>query len=153
VVLFQFAPWLVFRPSSLDLIAACTERLPGNRIAVELRNKSWSSEKHLGETIAFEREHGLVHVVVDEPQGFPTSVPSVWEAISPDLAIVRLHGRNLRPGPRRADENQPRTTPLTSMIVSCFCSARADKKTKVQTVVIRALPQAAGQLRPAVLLT
>jgi uncharacterized protein YecE (DUF72 family) len=94
VLLFQFAPWFVFRPSSLELIAACVERLPGDRIAVEFRNKSWFAEKHLAETIAFEREHGLIHVVVDEPQGFPSSVPAVWEATSRDLAIVRLHGRN-----------------------------------------------------------
>jgi uncharacterized protein YecE (DUF72 family) len=94
VVLFQFAPWFIFRPSSLELIAACAERLPGDRIAVEFRNKSWFAEKHLAETIAFEREHGLIHVVVDEPQGFPSSVPAVWEATSPDLAIARLHGRN-----------------------------------------------------------
>jgi uncharacterized protein YecE (DUF72 family) len=94
VVLFQFAPWFVFRPSSLDLIAACAARLPGDRIAVEFRNKSWFAENHLNETIAFEREHGLVHVVVDEPQGFPSSVPAAWEVTSPDLSIVRLHGRN-----------------------------------------------------------
>jgi uncharacterized protein YecE (DUF72 family) len=94
VVLFQFAPWFVFRPSSLELIAECVEWLPGDRIAVEFRNKSWFAEKHLAETIAFEREHGLIHVVVDEPQGFPSSVPAVWEATSPDLAIMRLHGRN-----------------------------------------------------------
>lgn len=94
VVLFQFAPWFVYRPSSLDLITACAERLPGDRIAVELRNQSWLGEKHLKETIAFEREHGLIHVVVDEPQGFTSSVPAVWELTSPDLAVVRLHGRN-----------------------------------------------------------
>jgi uncharacterized protein YecE (DUF72 family) len=94
VVLFQFAPWFVFRASSLELIAACAERLPGDRIAVEFRNKSWFAEKHLAETIAFERGHDLVHVVVDEPQGFPSSVPAVWEATSQALAIVRLHGRN-----------------------------------------------------------
>jgi len=94
VVLFQFAPWFVYRPWSLELISACAERLPGHRIAVEFRNKSWFGEKHLVETVAFERAHGLIHVVVDEPQGFPSSVPVVWEATSPDLAIVRLHGRN-----------------------------------------------------------
>ena len=44
VVLFQFAPWFVYRPSSLELISTCVERLPGDRIAVELRNKSWFAE-------------------------------------------------------------------------------------------------------------
>jgi uncharacterized protein YecE (DUF72 family) len=32
--------------------------------------------------------------IVDGPQGFPSSVPAVWEVTSPQLAIVRMHGRN-----------------------------------------------------------
>ena len=28
------------------------------------------------------------------PQGFANSVPAVWEATNPKLAIFRLHGRN-----------------------------------------------------------
>ncbi len=94
VVLFQFAPWFVFRPSSLDLIAACAEQLSGYRIAVEFRNTSWFADKHLVQTLEFEKANGLVHVVADEPQGFPSSVPAVWETTSPDLSIVRFHGRN-----------------------------------------------------------
>ena len=46
-------------------------------------------------TLAFERERGLANVVVDGPQGFGTSVPAVWEVTSPELAIVRMHGRNV----------------------------------------------------------
>jgi len=48
----------------------------------------------LPEAIAFEPAFGLVHVAVDEPQGFASSVPAVWEATCPRLAIVRLHGDN-----------------------------------------------------------
>ncbi len=95
VVLFQFAPWLVFRRASLELIASFAARLPDDRIAVELRNRSWLADRHLADTLAFEREHGLVHVVVDEPQGFASCVPAVWEATSAQLAVVRLHGRNV----------------------------------------------------------
>jgi uncharacterized protein YecE (DUF72 family) len=32
--------------------------------------------------------------VVDGPQGFSNSVPPVWEATHPTLALLRLHGRN-----------------------------------------------------------
>jgi uncharacterized protein YecE (DUF72 family) len=35
-----------------------------------------------------------VNVIVDGPQGFGSSVPAVWEITSPELAIVRMHGRN-----------------------------------------------------------
>jgi uncharacterized protein YecE (DUF72 family) len=32
--------------------------------------------------------------VVDSPQGFANCVPCVWDVTNPQLAIVRLHGRN-----------------------------------------------------------
>lgn len=63
-------------------------------MAVEFRNGSWWTDRNRESTLAFERERGIVNVVVDGPQGFGTSVPAVWEITSPDLAIVRLHGRN-----------------------------------------------------------
>ena len=63
-------------------------------MAVEFRNSSWWTEKTRDSTLAFEREHRVVNVVVDGPQGFGSSVPSVWEVTSPELAIVRMHGRN-----------------------------------------------------------
>jgi uncharacterized protein YecE (DUF72 family) len=45
-------------------------------------------------TLDFERHRGLVNVVVDAPADLPNTIPSVWELTHPDLAIVRLHGRN-----------------------------------------------------------
>jgi uncharacterized protein YecE (DUF72 family) len=93
-VLLQFAPWFVFGRERLAHIAHCARMLEGLPLAVELRNKSWFGEKTRSRTLAFEREHALAHVVVDEPQGFPSSVPPVWEATTPELALVRLHGRN-----------------------------------------------------------
>jgi uncharacterized protein YecE (DUF72 family) len=66
------------------------------RMAVEFRNASWWNDRNRDSTLAFEREHSLVNVVVDGPQGFPSSVPAVWEATAPDLAIVRRHGRNAK---------------------------------------------------------
>lgn len=93
-VLFQFAPWFVYGEESLAYLATLRGRLPDDCIAVEFRNSSWLNARHEAETLDFERAHGLVHVVVDEPQGFTASVPSVWSSTSPNLAVVRLHGRN-----------------------------------------------------------
>ena len=93
-VLLQFAPWFVFGRERFEHILHCAEMLRGFPLAVEFRNKSWFGEKTRERTLAFERDHGLAHVVVDEPQGFPSSVPQVWEATSAELALVRLHGRN-----------------------------------------------------------
>ena len=33
-------------------------------------------------------------MVVDEPQGFPSSVPPVLATTNPDLAMARFHGQN-----------------------------------------------------------
>jgi len=94
VVLFQFPPWFVYRRSNFEHIAVCAQLMEGFRIAVEFRHRSWFEDKHCEETLEFERSRGLTHVVVDEPQGFANSIPSIWEITSSEIAVVRLHGRN-----------------------------------------------------------
>lgn len=93
-ILFQFPPWFVKRRTSIDHILLCAEMLEGFPLAVEFRNNTWFNQKHAASTLEFEREHGLVHVVVDEPQGTAFSIPAIWAVTSPKLAMVRLHGRN-----------------------------------------------------------
>jgi uncharacterized protein YecE (DUF72 family) len=93
-VVFQFPPWVMSRRSNLEHVLECARRLPGDAIAVEFRNKTWFDPDHAERTLAFEREHGLANVIVDEPQGFTSSIPAVWEVTTPSLAVVRLHGRN-----------------------------------------------------------
>jgi uncharacterized protein YecE (DUF72 family) len=94
VVLLQLAPWFVRRPESFEHLRACARQLSDYRVAVEMRNKSWFSPRGTPETLALERELGVAHVVADEPQGFASSVPAVWAVTCPDIAVVRLHGRN-----------------------------------------------------------
>ena len=93
-VLLQFATWFVFGRESLGHIVHCAQMLDPFPIALEFRNKSWFGEKTRDKVIAFESQHKFAHVVVDEPQGFASSIPRVWEVTCPELAIVRLHGRN-----------------------------------------------------------
>ena len=45
-------------------------------------------------TLDLLRDIGATYVVVDEPQGFKTSVPPVVAATSTDLAMIRFHGHN-----------------------------------------------------------
>ncbi|HWI81824.1 DUF72 domain-containing protein [Ramlibacter sp.] len=91
---FQFAPWLLRNREGMAHVRHCAERMPDHLLAVEFRNRSWFEERHADATLAFERELGLVHTVVDSPQGFANCVPCVWAVTNPALAIVRLHGRN-----------------------------------------------------------
>ena len=91
---FQFAPWVLCNAAGHARVRECVERMAGHHLSVEFRNISWFNDKHRYGTLAFERELGVTHTIVDGPQGFTNSVPSVWEATNPGLAILRLHGRN-----------------------------------------------------------
>ena len=93
VVLFQFPPWFFPGSQNQDYILGCQEKLPQYRIAVEFRNRAWLEGRRREDTFKFLREHNLIYVSVDEPQGFRSSVPPIAEATS-DLAVVRFHGRN-----------------------------------------------------------
>ncbi|HVK85147.1 MAG TPA: DUF72 domain-containing protein [Kofleriaceae bacterium] len=46
------------------------------------------------QTLTLFAREGLIYTCVDEPQGTPSSVPSILAATSPQLALVRMHGRN-----------------------------------------------------------
>ena len=92
-ILLQFPRW--FFPSSENraTIEEASERLAGFTCAVEFRNASWLNEKNAERTMRFLRDRQLAFVMVDEPQGFKSSVPPVT-AVTADLALVRFHGRN-----------------------------------------------------------
>ncbi len=91
---FQFAPWVAYHPRSLEHIEECQRQLEGYQLSIEFRNKTWFEGKHEQATLDFERSRGFVNVIVDEPQGSSNSIPSIWSVTNPELAIVRLHGRN-----------------------------------------------------------
>ena len=94
LVHFQFPPWLVRNAAGHAHVRECVERMAGHTLSVEFRHRSWFEGAHAESTLAFERELGVVHTVVDGPQGFANSVPAVWEATHPGFALLRLHGRN-----------------------------------------------------------
>ena len=91
---FQFAPWVTRTARAKDHILECQRRLAGYHLAIEFRHRSWFGDDATDDTLAFERAHDLSHVIVDEPQGFENSIPTVWAVTSPKLALLRLHGRN-----------------------------------------------------------
>jgi uncharacterized protein YecE (DUF72 family) len=100
-MLFQFPPWFVYNDKNLEHVALCAQKMQGHRLAVEFRQPTWFAAAHRDATLAFLREHGLIHVVVDEPQGLKDSLPQVWEITSADAAYVRLFGRHVDPGEGR----------------------------------------------------
>ena len=68
-------------------------RLAPLPVAVEFRQAAWMADQGRERTLDLLRRRGLVYVCVDEPQGTRRSVPPVAAVTSPDLAVVRFHGR------------------------------------------------------------
>ena len=103
-VIFQFPSYFTPSSKSLDYLAWLRDRCGELPIAIELRRREWLNTKHREETLAFLEAHKLIYVCVDAPQGVDTSVPPIAPATSPDLAIVRLHGRDLATWERNVDD-------------------------------------------------
>jgi uncharacterized protein YecE (DUF72 family) len=92
-ILLQFPPWFPISRANKAYIVSCAERTAPRRVCVEFRNRTWMTEDNQKETLDFLSAHNLPYVCVDEPQGYPNSVPPVLAATS-DLAVVRLHGHS-----------------------------------------------------------
>jgi Uncharacterized conserved protein len=93
-IVLQYPRWFLPNRETKDHLAESAERLAGVRGAVEFRNSMWfNSERSTSWTIDMLRDLGLTHVIVDGPQGLKSSVPVVPEVTTPQLALVRLHGR------------------------------------------------------------
>jgi uncharacterized protein YecE (DUF72 family) len=95
-LLFQFPQWFPIGRDNKQYVLECKRRAEerGLRICVEFRNKTWMSEGNQSETLDFLTSYGLPYVVVDMPQGYPSSIPPVVAATANDLAVVRFHGHS-----------------------------------------------------------
>ena len=93
-VVFQWPPWFTAKRTNREQLEALRDRLPDLPLAVELRHGSWLAEGDRDRTLRLLEDHDITYVCVDEPQGFPSSVPPVVATTSDDLALVRFHGHN-----------------------------------------------------------
>jgi uncharacterized protein YecE (DUF72 family) len=94
-VLLQYPEWFTPRRANREELRAVRDRLPGYQLCVEFRNGTWLAEGRDRErTLELLEELGLPLVCVDMPQGFRSSLPPIAEVTSPDLAVVRFHGRD-----------------------------------------------------------
>jgi uncharacterized protein YecE (DUF72 family) len=97
-LLLQLSP--AFSPkmhqlSELDDLLGAFSRY---RVALELRNRNWASGEQLKATLDFLRAHSTAFVLVDAPaeKHFTIMPPDLNEITNPQLAYLRLHGRNAR---------------------------------------------------------
>jgi uncharacterized protein YecE (DUF72 family) len=92
-ILLQYGPWIKpskHTPVMLDEARTLLGDLP---IAVEFRHPSWMEPRLRERVWAILRERGMTYVIPDTPQETPTSMPVVPAITTPELAIVRMHGR------------------------------------------------------------
>ena len=92
-VLLQYPRWFGPKEANRDEMRAARQRLPDFPLCVEFRNGRWLEGNECERTFEFLESEDLAFVCVDEPAGFPSSVPPVVAATS-ELAVVRFHGRN-----------------------------------------------------------
>jgi uncharacterized protein YecE (DUF72 family) len=92
-ILFQFPHWFVRSRANIAYLHELAER-SRFRIAVEFRGGTWMEEDRRDRTLGLLEELGMTYVVVDEPQGFKSSVPPVVACTSNELAMIRFHGHN-----------------------------------------------------------
>jgi uncharacterized protein YecE (DUF72 family) len=92
-VLLQFAPWIRPAKHTPQLLARVREQLGELPGAVEFRHPSWLEPRLRERLWAQLRDLRLTYVVADTPQNTPTSLPIAPAVTTPELSIVRLHGR------------------------------------------------------------
>ncbi|MEU9196659.1 DUF72 domain-containing protein [Streptomyces hundungensis] len=93
-LVFQFPRRLVPGRPAVEFLRRCRERAAGWPMAVEFRHPDWWRAGHVDATTALLTELDAAAVAVDMVQTLPDSVTPVIRVTTPDLAVVRFHGRN-----------------------------------------------------------
>ena len=77
----------------LDQVIAATRE---DGLAIEFRNRNWVMDDQLAATMNFLRQRSVAFVNVDAPatEHFTIMPPEMNEVTDPDLAYLRLHGRD-----------------------------------------------------------
>jgi uncharacterized protein YecE (DUF72 family) len=95
-VLFQFPPRFGNTPGSRAYLQRVAAMMAGDLTIVEFRNFSWLSPENASDTFALLSELNLAYAIADEPQIPNDTVPPLPAVTNPNLAYVRLHGRNAK---------------------------------------------------------
>lgn len=103
LVILQYPGWFTPRPEAWAELVDASSRLPGCRLAVELRSPKWVEGDAFEPTLEWLEERGLAYVCVDGPASGPRSGPAVAAATA-DVTVVRFIGR-------RQIEDEPWTAP------------------------------------------
>ena len=131
-VLAQFPASFKDAPATRDSLAQLLRALPGYRVAVELRHKSWSD--HLGETLALLNELGAAWVQIDEPK-FRFSIRQNYLPNVDTFYYMRLHGRNVDKWWRH-DKSEDRSTICSAEELQEFSDTAGAARTLVKKLYL-----------------
>lgn len=97
-LLLQLSPAFSPRKHDLKELEPLLVRLRNYAVAVEFRNRNWATGEQLGLTLDFLREHRASFVNVDAPEAehFTIMPPELSEVTNPEIAYLRLHGRDAK---------------------------------------------------------
>ena len=95
-LLLQLSPAFSPRKHKLEELEPLLHALRNYPIAIELRNRNWAEAPQLAATLDFFRAHAATLVSVDAPTAkhFTIMPPDLDAITNPDLAYLRLHGRD-----------------------------------------------------------
>jgi uncharacterized protein YecE (DUF72 family) len=95
-LLLQLSPGFSPKKHQLGELDDLLGALADYRLAIELRNRNWVEGENLETTLSFFRKHAATLVSVDAPaeKHFTIMPPDLNAITNPELAYLRLHGRN-----------------------------------------------------------
>jgi len=94
-ILLQLPPHVAAGADARDEVSRIIERIHPLRTAVEFRNASWADPGEREGAVEMLAAHDAAWVCVDAPRiDAPSAMPPLVEVTSPELAYLRLHGRN-----------------------------------------------------------
>ncbi|MGJ3976833.1 DUF72 domain-containing protein [Levilactobacillus brevis] len=94
-VLFQFPPFFKRTTANIQYLRDVRLKMGKLPVAVEFRSPSWFETPGMtADVMAYLQSLKLTNVTTDEPHNLNDGIPLVETVTTPELAVVRLHGRN-----------------------------------------------------------
>ncbi len=147
-VLLQYPRWVFPSSQAREAILAAKDRLGEVACAVEFRSAAWLSEKNAERTLRFLADNGIPYVMVDGPQGLPSSLPRSWRPPPRTSRSCAFTAGGSRRGRRRGFppwSASATSTAATSSPNGCRASARprraAERRTSCSITASRTTAQ------------
>jgi len=94
-VLFQFPPFFNRTTANIEYLRQVRVLMGNLPVAVEFRSPSWFATPEMSADVqAYLQSLRFTNVTTDEPHNLNDGIPLDETVTTPDLAMVRLHGRN-----------------------------------------------------------